>query len=102
MLYNCKKCFNWRGEGNDDQNQHNQQNQQSLIEDINIDRNIDNVQNNHNKNRNEVAGVLFDCIYLQGIENVKFGGSERCKRCKKFISRIIIYLFWTVYSLDIY
>ena len=91
--------------GNDNQNQANQQNQENQQNESNqiIDRLPENVPNNQNDNGNQtVANFISDCMSLQGVEDIKFGGTQKCKKISYIFSRIIIYLFWTVYSLDIY
>ena len=50
------------------------------------------------------TNVVDDCMTLQDVRDLNFGGEGEgpCKNfCFRF-SRIIIYIFWTVYSLDIY
>ena len=85
--------------GNDNQNQANQQNQQNE----NNEELEENDANNLNDNGNQtVANFISDCMSLQGAENIRFGGTPKCKKISYIFSRIIIYLFWTVYSLDIY
>jgi hypothetical protein len=48
---------------------------------------------------------LSDCFSLKTTKDisVKFGGtSKKCQRFVFYFSRIIIYAFWTFYSVDIY
>ena len=51
-------------------------------------------------NKQKAKDVLYDCISLKPIDKkfVEFGGSSKCK-C---IGKMEIYIFWAVYSIDIY
>ena len=68
----------------------------------------DKDQNDDNKgyeriidnNKQNAIDVFYDCISLKPIDNklVKFEGDSKC-RC---IGKMEIYIFWAVYSIDIY
>ena len=46
----------------------------------------------------KVTSLISDYMSLRNVTELGFGGNDRCKK----FSIIIIYIFWTVYSLDIY
>ena len=71
------------------------------------DRHIDDSQNKNRKNDDDddedEENSLSDCFSLKTTKDIKFGGTSRkCKRFIFYFSRIIIYAFWTFYSVDIY
>lgn len=57
-----------------------------------------------NKHDADDENLVSDCMQLQSVKELGFGGSrESClSNFKYYFSRASIYLFWTVYSLDIY
>ena len=69
--------------------------------DQNDDMIIDNkgYQKMTDNDKQNAKEVLYDCISLKPIDNklVTFGGSS-----KKCIGKMEIYIFWAVYSIDIY
>ena len=62
----------------------------------NIERIEDKDDNNTMISEVKVTSLISNYMSLQNITKLKFGG-----RCPKF-SIIIIYIFWTFYSIDIY
>ena len=70
--------------------------------DQNDDMIIDNkgYQKMTDNDKQNAKEVLYDCISLKPIDKkfVEFGGSSKCK-C---IGKMEIYIFWVVYSIDIY
>ena len=70
------------------------------------DRLPEDSQNKNRKNDDDdedEENSLSDCFSLKTTKDIKFGGTSRkCKRFIFYFSRIIIYAFWTFYSVDIY
>ena len=72
------------------------------------DRFPEDSQNRNRKNDDDdevEENSLSDCFSLKTTKDisVKFGGtSKKCQRFVFYFSRIIIYAFWTFYSVDIY
>ena len=65
------------------------------------ENNEDNNKNDNDNKKDTVVGFISDCMSLKSAKDIKFGGENTKKFCYLF-SKIIIYIFWTIYSLDIY
>ena len=61
----------------------------------------ENQDNNNDNKKDTFVGFVSDCMSLKSAKDIKFGGENTKKFCYLF-SKIIIYIFWTIYSLDIY
>ena len=61
----------------------------------------ENQDNNNDNKKDTFVGFVSDCMSLKSAADIKFGGESTKKFCYIF-SKIIIYIFWTIYSLDIY
>ena len=61
----------------------------------------ENQDNNNDNKKDTFVGLVSDCMSLKSAADIKFGGESTKKFCYIF-SKIIIYIFWTIYSLDIY
>ena len=61
----------------------------------------ENQDNNNDNKKDTFVGFVSDCMSLKSAADIKFGGENTKKFCYLF-SKIIIYIFWTIYSLDIY
>ena len=61
---------------------------------------VRNINEDINKNQRSAKDQFDDCMALKPIDDKlhKFGGSYK----DKCIYKILIYIFWTVYSIDIY
>ena len=46
----------------------------------------------------KVTSLISDYMSLRNVTELGFGGADKCKK----FSIIIIYIFWTFYSIDIY
>lgn len=66
----------------------------------------DDDNNNEGKKKTDDENLISDCLQLQSVRDIPgFGGSRESAfldNLKFYFSRASIYLFWTVYSLDIY
>lgn len=66
--------------------------------------NTENLESNKEKTSDD-ENIISDCMQLKSVRDIPgFGGSrDSCvSNAKFYFSRISIYIFWTVYSLDIY
>ena len=55
-----------------------------------------------NKEDEEEGSILSDCMSLTDVKKIKFGGTDKCKRCLQIVSTVAVYAFWIFYSVDIY
>ena len=76
-------------------------------EKLDIENEKDNNENNNNpkKDDNNVKSLINDCMDFEAlsVDKLKFGSSTSLSaKTMKIILKIFIYLFWVVYSVDIY
>ena len=96
--------------GGDDNKDDEKKDKKEEKNDEDNDNEEDKINEKKNKKNNDdddevEENSLSDCFSLKTTKDisVKFGGtSKKCQRFVFYFSRIIIYAFWTFYSVDIY
>ena len=85
------------GEGEKKEDSKEEEKKEPFVKDRNDENDDDNKKMSGGLH---VKSLIDDYMSLQDVTKLGFGGSDS-DRCTKF-SLIIIYIFWTFYSIDIY
>jgi hypothetical protein len=90
--------------GGGDKGDNNNANNNDGNNEINNEGQYQAINNNGENPNNGENCLINDCINLEPLKTDKFNfkGDKKCETLRRFIYKILIYIFWTVYSIDIY